>query len=224
MLQHTAVQLPGRAAQQVAPLRARPPAPPRPRKLRAPPEPSAPIDAPIRHPPPPAAAQAHSLRAAPRRAGAPTPARRGSLRVHARRWDADQLADRDVISLARGRLGKAPPPTDNPVADFVSKVQAAWQIFFPPRPKSLTPKSEAKKRLRMILVADRLVAAASSDARAARPTKRGAGLVALRRARPALQSTRPLPRPGATQHTTAPPRWQPPPQVRHEPGLAERHA
>lgn len=39
-------------------------------------------------------------------------------------------------------------------ADFLTKVKAAWRIFFPER-KSLSPKEEGKKRLRMILVADR---------------------------------------------------------------------
>lgn len=39
-------------------------------------------------------------------------------------------------------------------ADFLTKVKAAWRIFFPER-KYLSPKEEGKKRLRMILVADR---------------------------------------------------------------------
>ena len=42
-----------------------------------------------------------------------------------------------------------------PVTDFVRKVRAAWAIFFPPQPKSISPKEEGKNRLRMILVADR---------------------------------------------------------------------
>ncbi len=37
----------------------------------------------------------------------------------------------------------------------VRQLHAAWRIFFPDRPVSLTPKDEGKKRLRMILVADR---------------------------------------------------------------------
>lgn len=39
-------------------------------------------------------------------------------------------------------------------ADFLTKVKAAWRIFFPEK-SSLSPKEEGKKRLRMILVADR---------------------------------------------------------------------
>eukprot|EP00891_Asterochloris_glomerata_P002648 jgi/Astpho2/2648/e_gw1.00049.43.1_t len=35
------------------------------------------------------------------------------------------------------------------------KVKAAWRIFFPPRVADMTPKDAGKKRLRMILVADR---------------------------------------------------------------------
>jgi hypothetical protein len=35
------------------------------------------------------------------------------------------------------------------------KVKAAWEIFFPPKVEELTPKEEVKRRLRMVLVADR---------------------------------------------------------------------
>lgn len=35
------------------------------------------------------------------------------------------------------------------------QVQRAWRIFFPERPKRLTPREDVKQRLRMILVADR---------------------------------------------------------------------
>lgn len=41
------------------------------------------------------------------------------------------------------------------LTEFVRKLKAAWQIFFPPQPKSISPKEEGKNRLRMILVADR---------------------------------------------------------------------
>lgn len=40
-------------------------------------------------------------------------------------------------------------------ADLITKLKAAWRIFFPEKSKSLSPKEEGKKRLRMILVADR---------------------------------------------------------------------
>jgi septum formation topological specificity factor MinE len=39
--------------------------------------------------------------------------------------------------------------------DFMAKLILAWHIFFPNKPKDLSPKDEVKKRLRMILVADR---------------------------------------------------------------------
>jgi len=38
---------------------------------------------------------------------------------------------------------------------FLAKLGAAYRIFFPERPKSLSPKDEVKQRLKMILVADR---------------------------------------------------------------------
>ncbi|KAF5829444.1 hypothetical protein DUNSADRAFT_16068 [Dunaliella salina] len=43
----------------------------------------------------------------------------------------------------------------NPVSDFVHKLNVAWRIFFPEQPKQLSAKEEVKKRLRMVLVADR---------------------------------------------------------------------
>ncbi len=49
-----------------------------------------------------------------------------------------------------------------PLADFARKCKAAFRIFFPPRPKSLTPKEEGRNRLRMILVADRCAMNANS--------------------------------------------------------------
>ena len=38
---------------------------------------------------------------------------------------------------------------------FLTKVKLAWAIFFPDAPKEVTPKEEVKRRLRMVLVADR---------------------------------------------------------------------
>ncbi len=49
-----------------------------------------------------------------------------------------------------------------PLADFARKCKAAFRIFFPPRPKTLTPKEEGRNRLRMILVADRCAMNANS--------------------------------------------------------------
>lgn len=54
-------------------------------------------------------------------------------------------------------MGAAPAASTAPggLADFARKLRAAWQIFFPPQTKSVSPKEEGKNRLRMILVADR---------------------------------------------------------------------
>lgn len=47
------------------------------------------------------------------------------------------------------------PTSDNPVTDFVSKLKLAWNIFFPEKQATMSPKEAGKQRLRMILVADR---------------------------------------------------------------------
>ncbi len=71
----------------------------------------------------------------------------------------EQQAIQDVVAAARLKVStpaatQRPKPTD-PMSTFVFKVQAAWRIFFPPKQADMTPKDEGKKRLRMILVADR---------------------------------------------------------------------
>lgn len=71
----------------------------------------------------------------------------------------EQKAIQDVVATARLKISNAsaaprPKPAD-PMSTFVFKVQAAWRIFFPPKQADMTPKDEGKKRLRMILVADR---------------------------------------------------------------------
>ena len=52
------------------------------------------------------------------------------------------------------RAKKAQGPS-NPVSSFIQKVSLAWRIFFPDAPKEVSPKEEVKKRLKMVLVADR---------------------------------------------------------------------
>ena len=42
-----------------------------------------------------------------------------------------------------------------PLGEFIRKLKAAWQIFFPMQSPPVSPKEEGKNRLRMILVADR---------------------------------------------------------------------
>ncbi|DBA71396.1 TPA: Cell division topological specificity factor, chloroplastic [Trebouxia sp. C0005] len=71
----------------------------------------------------------------------------------------EQQAIQDVVAAARLKVStpaatQRPKPND-PMSTFVFKVQAAWRIFFPPKQADMTPKDEGKKRLRMILVADR---------------------------------------------------------------------
>ena len=56
------------------------------------------------------------------------------------------------VQSYRTNLPSASSPASE--ADFLTKVKAAWRIFFPEK-TSLSPKEEGKKRLRMILVADR---------------------------------------------------------------------
>ena len=74
--------------------------------------------------------------------------------------EEEQQAIQDVVAAARLKVSSVaaapqrPKPTD-PMSTFVIKVQAAWRIFFPPKAADMTPKDEGKKRLRMILVADR---------------------------------------------------------------------
>lgn len=75
--------------------------------------------------------------------------------------EEEQQAIQDVVAAARLKVStvaaaapQKPKPAD-PVSTFVFKVQAAWRIFFPPKAADMTPKDEGKKRLRMILVADR---------------------------------------------------------------------
>lgn len=71
-----------------------------------------------------------------------------------------------MLNAARKRIGTRPSSSTSaaaacpsvelsPDADFVAKIKAAWRIFFPEKQRALSPKEEGKKRLRMILVADR---------------------------------------------------------------------
>lgn len=78
---------------------------------------------------------------------------------------ADKEADRerpgDIVAMARRRTAAqqaaAAEQNSSGLGDFVRKLRAAWLIFFPERPRPLSPKEEGKRRLRMILVADRCV-------------------------------------------------------------------
>ncbi|EFJ50648.1 hypothetical protein VOLCADRAFT_103855 [Volvox carteri f. nagariensis] len=45
--------------------------------------------------------------------------------------------------------------TRNAVSDLIRKLQLCFDIFFPEKPKDVTPKEEVKRRLKMVLVADR---------------------------------------------------------------------
>lgn len=97
--------------------------------------------------------------------------RAGTITVAARRSGTEGGAPLDseavtMLNAARKRIGTRPSASTSaaaarpsvelsPDADFVAKVKAAWRIFFPEKQRSLSPKEEGKKRLRMILVADR---------------------------------------------------------------------
>ena len=65
------------------------------------------------------------------------------------------LSVRKQVRGGKEAAQESPGGAPGPVTDFVRKVRAAWAIFFPPQPKSISPKEEGKNRLRMILVADR---------------------------------------------------------------------
>ncbi len=80
--------------------------------------------------------------------------------------DAMIDSDIDIVNMARRRSGSRQSSSNSqkpskievdPDADLVTKLKAAWKIFFPDKPRALSPKEEGKKRLRMILVADRYV-------------------------------------------------------------------
>jgi hypothetical protein len=93
-----------------------------------------------------------------------------TILVSARRGAADPTIDDDDLlemknrrrmaprasSLSSSKLGGKNIQVDTD-ADLITKLKLAWRIFFPDKPKSLSPKEEGKKRLRMILVADRYV-------------------------------------------------------------------
>jgi hypothetical protein len=81
----------------------------------------------------------------------------------------------DLVNLARRRMAEGRPSSSgaasasggggasgkvvvDPNADLITKLKAAWRIFFPEALRPLSPKEEGKKRLRMILVADRCAA------------------------------------------------------------------
>jgi hypothetical protein len=104
---------------------------------------------------------------------APTLQRRaGSVTIAATRSGTEGGTPLDpeavaMLNAARKRIGNSRPSSSTagaaarpsfelaPDADFVAKVKAAWRIFFPEKQRPLSPKEEGKKRLRMILVADR---------------------------------------------------------------------
>lgn len=65
--------------------------------------------------------------------------------------------DNSFVQMERSMMASSSSPGSSLVpedADMMTKIKAAWRIFFPEK-KYLSPKEEGKKRLRMILVADR---------------------------------------------------------------------
>lgn len=75
-------------------------------------------------------------------------------RGHVGRMNRRRAATAEIDAFGKTSDGKI---TVDPNADLITKLKTAWKIFFPDKPKSLSPKEEGKKRLRMILVADRYV-------------------------------------------------------------------
>uniref|UniRef100_A0A7S0S6A3 Uncharacterized protein n=1 Tax=Chlamydomonas leiostraca TaxID=1034604 RepID=A0A7S0S6A3_9CHLO len=81
---------------------------------------------------------------------------KGSPRTESEEVTQDDATTlRSMVSSQFQYQVRRPKPTGNPVTDFMTKVQLAWKIFFPEAPKELSPKEEVKRRLRMVLVADR---------------------------------------------------------------------
>jgi len=70
---------------------------------------------------------------------------RNATVVSSRRTDVDALMG----------YSASPNVSVSEDADLLAKIKAAWRIFFPEKKEKLSPKEEGKKRLRMILVADR---------------------------------------------------------------------
>ncbi|PNH10383.1 Cell division topological specificity factor, chloroplastic [Tetrabaena socialis] len=58
-------------------------------------------------------------------------------------------------ALATNLVRQQRPSTSGGVGDLVHKLQLCFKIFFPDKPKTVTPKEEVKRRLKMVLVADR---------------------------------------------------------------------
>ncbi|GLC40351.1 Cell division topological specificity factor, chloroplastic [Pleodorina starrii] len=62
---------------------------------------------------------------------------------------------RAVVHTAGGTFVRQPRSSGNAVSDLLFKLQLCFHIFFPEKPKDTTPKEEVKRRLKMVLVADR---------------------------------------------------------------------
>mmetsp|Transcript_17231 Transcript_17231/g.37479 ORF Transcript_17231/g.37479 Transcript_17231/m.37479 type:complete len:253 (-) Transcript_17231:299-1057(-) len=81
----------------------------------------------------------------------------GSPRALERRGTGNKAARRGVVSVSASDddfLDAIDKANDKPMS-FMDKLVAAFQIFFPPKQEESSARIEAKKRLRMILVADR---------------------------------------------------------------------
>ncbi|KAG2490025.1 hypothetical protein HYH03_011490 [Edaphochlamys debaryana] len=65
---------------------------------------------------------------------------------------------RQARAVHAGAVARAPaqrPASGNAVNDLIYKLQLCFKIFFPDKPVDVTPKEEVKRRLKMVLVADR---------------------------------------------------------------------
>jgi len=74
-----------------------------------------------------------------------------------RRGNGNKAARRGVVSVSASEDSDVLDSIDNPEKplSFMDKLVAAFHIFFPPKQEESSARIEAKKRLRMILVADR---------------------------------------------------------------------
>ncbi|GIL56992.1 hypothetical protein Vafri_12260 [Volvox africanus] len=62
---------------------------------------------------------------------------------------------RALVRTVGGPFIRSPRPSGNAVSELIHKLQLCFNIFFPEKPKDVTPKEEVKRRLKMVLVADR---------------------------------------------------------------------
>ena len=76
------------------------------------------------------------------------------LRLQSGFWACPHLS-RKSQRILTSHLSQAHPVAVPQSENLMAKIKAAWSIFFPPKPESVSAKEAGKSRLRMVLVADR---------------------------------------------------------------------